>query len=446
MSLTRALTLQKVYRSFSTEPLPIESLDGFYLSTTEARGGDNPRRQLARILRENNAEKNLQFLFVGYKGCGKSTEMNHLQRDLQDDFLVLNYSVQKELDPANLSYIELFIVTMEMLFDEAERQNLNVSDAFLKKINNWIASKEIEEINEKYNISGELEAGTEGNWGIPYLQKFFHKFKISAKSSRSLKEVLTTNVEPKLSNLIEHCNDLILELRLKLRKEGKTDLLIIVEDLDKIPFNRASDLFLNYANQLTLLKCNVIFTFPIALYHSRRFNEIKSYFSKAIELPMISVKNVDGSENQAGIEAMKEIVKKRIDLSLFEQPSILHEMVLKSGGVLRDLFLFVRGASEFALDADRRVITQADWKRIAQSIKKEYANNIADDYEDEDGVKIEALYETLVNLHENPQKQLDNTVAAMQLRQSLCILGYNGTGWCDVHPLVLELLRERGKI
>jgi hypothetical protein len=89
----------------------------------------------------------------------------------------------------------------------------------------------------------EAEAGAEGKIGIPFLQKFFYKFKMSAKSSRSLKETIKVNIEPKLSDLIEHCNLLINEVKNGLKKIEKEDLLIIIEDLDKIPIDRAEDLF-----------------------------------------------------------------------------------------------------------------------------------------------------------------------------------------------------------
>jgi len=446
MSLIKATRLEEVYRAFNGRPVAIEDIDKFYLDTEEARGDNNPRRRIARTLRANQTE-NLHFLLVGYKGCGKSTELNHLERDIQDQFLVLNYSVQDELDPVHLNYIELFIVTMEQLFTAAVQYDLPLNKEYLTRIQGWISSKEIEEIREKYNIGIDGEAGAEGSLGIPFLQKFFYKFKVSAKSSRSLKEVLKTNIEPKLSDLIDHCNDLITEVRLKLNRIGKRDLLIIVEDLDKIPLDRAQDLFLNYTNQLTQLKANVIFTFPIALYHSRRFNEIKSYFNDVHELPMVNVTNPDGSENPEAISTLQDIVERRMDVAaLFANPAILKKMIMYCGGVLRDLFLLIRESAENALDYERKAITEKDFERSYQKMKKEYANNIAEDTEGSNRISVEEYYKVLVALVKSPTKQLDNSDAAMHLRQNLTILGYDGEGWCDVHPIVKDILKERGKL
>lgn len=441
MQMVKSTRLDQVYKTLSGRPLAMEEMDEFYLNTEEARGDKRIRQRMARVLRNNEGE-HLQFLLVGYKGCGKSTELNHLQRDIQDQFLVLNYSVQYELDPVHLNYIELFIVTMERLFNAARENNLPISEEYLKSIQTWVNSREIQEIKDKY-IGNEKDE----TYSAAALEKFFHKFRLSAKSSFSLKEVLKRNVEPRLSDLIGHCNALIREIRIQLLKKGKKDLLIIVEDLDKIPLDRAQELFLNYTNQLTQLQANVIFTFPIALYHSRQFNEIKIYFNGGIfELPMIRVTDPDGLENQEGIKTLHDIVAQRMDIEgLFENPKLLKTIILYSGGVLRDLFLLIREATERALDFDRKKITQEDWLRSLQKMKKEYANNISDDTVG-GSLKVDDYYAALVALIHNRSKQVDNSDVVMHLRQNLSILGYNGEGWCDVHPIIKDILRDRGKI
>lgn len=445
MSLQKANSLAKIYSAFKMGPLKIEELDEFYCKTIKARG-ENPRRRFARTLR-NNTGTDQHMLFVGYRGCGKSTELNHLQKDISDDFLILNFSIQEELDPVNINYIELFIVTMERLFSVVEEHDIDVSKKYIKSITHWLKSTEIEEIREKYNIGAELEAGVDVNVGIPYLQKFFAKFKMTAKSSRSLKETLKTNVEPRLSDLIEHCNTLITEIRLDLKKTGKKDILIIIEDLDKIPLDRAEHLFFNHISQLVQIKTNVIYTFPIALYYHLQFNTIKPNFTDCYELPMIKVRQKDGSINTEGVNTMIKIVKSRMDINLFENPTFLNEMIDNSGGCLRDLFLMVVESAENAQDFDRETITKEDCKRAFQKLKKEYENNIADYVKDNEVIiPVEDYYKVLIKLATDTTKKVDNTQAVMHLRQNLSVLGYNGEQWYDVHPIVKAILKERNKI
>ena len=445
-ALTKATTLDDIYQAFRGEPLGMADMAVFYQATKPARGTRDPRQRIARLLKKL-PDSYEHFLFVGYKGCGKSTELNHLQMDISHQFLVLNYSVQKELDPVHLNYIELFIVTMEKLFAVAEEKRLPIRQELLDSIQHWMASEEVEEIREKYNISVEGEVGAEGKIGIPYLKSFFAKFRATAKSSRQLKETLKRNIEPKLSDLIEHCNNLIREISFNLEDIGLKDMVIIIEDLDKIPLSRAEQLFFNYTNQLTQLQANVIFTFPIALYYHVRFNDIKNYFSDPYELPMIKIKNRNGSENEVGMQVMRDIVAARMDSgNLFENDHLLDRLIYKSGGCIRDLFLMIQEAAESALDVEREAIANDDVQLAIQRLKNEYDNNIADNVID--GVKFTAdrYYEVLVKLYESETKKVDNTLEVMHLRQNLCILGYNGEGWTDVHPVVIDILRERERI
>lgn len=441
--LIKATEIDEVYTTFKYRPLFIHELDKFYIENENVRGGRPARKRISRTL-EKEIDDYQHILLVGYKGTGKSTELNYLQREKQNEnYLVINYSVMKELDPLHLNYIELFIVTMEQLFALADKNNLVISKEYLKNIQLWLQSKEIINIKEKYNIGVEGEAGLDGSIGIPYLHKFFYKFKMSAKSSRSLKETIKTNIEPKLSELIEHCNLLIKEIKLELLRVGKKDLLVIIEDLDKIPIDRAEDVFFNYANQITSLECNIIFTFPITSYFNIRFNTIRQYFTEVLELPMIKVKNRDQSVFQEGVDTLKRIVERRMDMQLFEREELLDNLIEKCGGCIRDLFRLIAEAAENAIDYNRKRITKVDCDNSIVSLKKDYRNTIADKPKDEEIIKAETYYKVLVKIAKSVDKIIDNTEETLDLRQNLCLLGYNGEGWCDVHPIVKDILIER---
>jgi hypothetical protein len=53
------------------------------------------------------------------------------------------------------------------------------------------------------------------------------------------------------------------------------------------------------------------------------------------------------------------------------------------------------------------------------------------------------LYETLRDLANNADKQPPNNELILLLRQNLCMLSYNGEGWCDVHPAMKAVLKDR---
>jgi len=445
MEMQKAERLEEVYQVFKATPLEIDDLD-FYVSVTEARGNLEPRHRIARLLQSDKSNQgNQHILFVGYKGCGKSTELNHLQKDIEKDYLSLSFSVFSELDPMHLNYIELYIITMELLFKTAFDNRLEIRPEYIETITHWLQTKEIEEIREKY-IGAEGEMSATVNIDIGWLAKFFAKFKMSSKTSNSLKEILKKNIEPKLSELIFHCNTLITEIRNQLDKLGKRDLLLIIEDLDKIPLDRASVLFFTHVNQLVLLKANIIFTFPIALYYHIKFRSIRSYFNEIFELPMVKVREKNQDYSEAGISGMTRIIEKRMNLGLFENKALLRQLILDSGGCFRDLFLMIQEASQIALDGSRNTMSESDCRAAFTKLKREYDASIANSTID--GVKYTAAqyYATLVALAKNETKKPENTNEVLHLRQNLCILGYNGEGWCDVHPIVLAILKERNKL
>lgn len=434
--------LETVYRFFENKAISLKDFDQFYVPAEKGRGALDYRR-LKRHL-GNDPDGSLKILFAGHKGCGKTTELIRLQKEIQQDFVVLNFSVMKELDLLNINYIELFIVTMEKLFKFAERNpRLTIKQIYLDNIKNWLVSREIIKISDKYmglNINSEIEGGLD----IPFLAKFFAKFAASAKSSSSLKEVLKKEIEPRLSDLIFHCNTLLWEIKNQLKKINKKGLVIIMEDLDKAGITNSQNIFYDHSAQLTQLNCHCIFTFPIALLYNISFNAIKSNYNKDIVLPMIKVFNRDGSDNIKGIEIMRAIVAKRMDLELFKTPDILNKMIKYSGGCLWDLFQMICDAADSALDFEREQINEDDYQSGYRALKSDYEFTIAENVEKK--IPVEKYFETLQACASDPLKKPEATDILLDLRNNRTVLSYNGVNWSDVHPVVKEILKEKGLI
>ncbi len=432
-----------VYSAFRPEPLQIDELEDFYVDSYKVRGHQNFRARIKRHLLNNPDEHN-HLLFIGYKGCGKSTELNYLQKELEErNFLVVNFSVRKQLNPLDFSHIEFVIAIMERLFDEAQKHGLHVSKHFLDKIEHWLSDEEVVKVFTKYNISAEAEAGADGGLGLPYLVKLFGKAKLAFKSSKSLKKTLTQTIEPKIADLLQICNDLLKEIELRIKKKNPDcSLLLIVEDMDKIPRAVSSELFFDYGATLRALQANFIFTFPIVLYHDIRFQTIDANFNGHHVLPMIKIKTKTGEKYKEGVKVIMEIIKRRMNVELFEDIASLEKIICKSGGVLRDLFRMIREAAELALDEGRDRIAAKDVEESIQLLKNDYKNNISDN--PENGLKVEDYYRALKEVAENNDP--DNTLALLDLRQNLSVLAYNSEGWYDLHPLIRDILTERGEL
>jgi hypothetical protein len=437
-----ASKLTDVYDCFASNPINIKDFDKYYVDVDKGRGL-TPLKKMKRLF-EKNPGGSYKFLFAGYKGCGKSTELNRLQKDLHDDFIVLNFSVRHELDILNISYIELFIALMKRLFQFAnEEKKIKIPKEYIKNITNWVKSKEIVDIDEKY-LGMNVEAGATAEGGIPFLAKFFANFTASAKASSSLKETLRETVEPKLSELILNCNLLINEIKNQLEKISKKGLIIIVEDMDKIDLQKGEDIFYIHSAQLTQLNCHTIFTFPIALKYYIRFTAIKNNYTDSFDLPMIKVRNKDGSLYEEGRSLMKEIIKHRMADKLFAGVDIIDKMIDYSGGCLFDLFRMIRDAADNALDFDREKIEEEDFDVAYLYLKSDYENTISENEAEQ--ISVDRYYEVLAECAKDEKKKPRQSKELLDLRNNLTVLGYNGENWSDVHPVVRDILEERGLI
>jgi hypothetical protein len=433
--------ISEIYELLSPEPLSGEGLDTYYVDAFKGRG-DNPVMSLQRRLFVKPDGK-LQILFSGYRGCGKSTELNKLQREISGEFIVLNFSVLKELDPVNINYVELFVITMEKLFDVVGEYNISLNPQLLKSIGEWSRTAEIEKIRE---LTGEasFEAGLEAKVSVPLFAKFFGKMRAAANASSSTKKTIIESIEPRLSDLIGHCNDLIREVKSRLPEIGKKGLIIIIEDLDKLSVEKAEELFFNHSHILSSLQTHVIFTFPVSLRHHPKATVIKGNFDEDFELPMLKVHDKKGDLYPTGRDAVLAIIRRRIGTECFEPSDLVFQFIDISGGCLRDLFRMIRDAADNAMNHGQTRITQSDYTKSFFRLRRDYENTIAEKCLDNEVViTVKEYYDTLQLVALSETKKVDNTGAALDLRQNLCILGYNDEGWCDVHPVVRSILQER---
>ncbi|QTA82798.1 p-loop domain-containing protein [Desulfonema limicola] len=437
-----AKDLNEVFNYFQIKPITLETFETFYVNADKGRGGNPIFNTLKRRI-VNNPEGCLKLLVSGHKGSGKSTELIRLQKDIEKDFVVLNFSVFEELDIFNINYMELFIVTMEKLFNYVQgEEKINIDKKYLEDIQNWMKSGEIREINRNYmglDLDTEMQAGAD----IPFLAKFFAKFKASAKSSSSMEKTLINSIEPKLSELISLCNKFIAEIRLNLPKVNKKGLVIIIEDMDKIDLLRGEKIFYDHSAQLKQLNCHCIFTFPIALLYNIKFKSVISNYNWDFVLPMIKVFEKSGSPCRQGIDTMKKIVEQRMEPALFEENStVLEDMAKKSGGCLWDLFRMIISAADNALDYERRVIMRDDYISAYYSLKSEYERTIAENKEK--GIKVDDYFNELASCAADESKKPRSSDIMLDLMNNQTVLNYNGENWHDVHPIVKDILKERG--
>jgi hypothetical protein len=139
---------------------------------------------------------------------------------------------------------------------------------------------------------------------------------------------------------------------------------------------------------------------------------------------------------------LKEIIEKRIPPELFE-PEIVEQIIIYSGGVLRELIRISNECCRICLRLIRRNPENKEIK-INRDIFQQAITKISLDFDMRIGTDdYEILETTYREFRPNDPKEQ----RFLDLLHGLYVLEYrNAELWYDIHPIVTELLEQRGHI
>ncbi|MDY6852383.1 MAG: hypothetical protein SV487_09975, partial [Thermodesulfobacteriota bacterium] len=227
------------------------------------------------------------------------------------------------------------------------------------------------------------------------------------------------------------------------------ELLLIIEDLDKMDVEPAQLLFVKNPGPLTGLPCKIIFTAPIFLLYSPEAAALESLF-RTVTIPMIKVFEQDGNKCGPGRKVIKDILSQRIDLAGLIETDALDLAIKKTGGVLRHLFDALGFASMTADQPsgqeggrkEKKIDKQAvryGLNRVKNTLIQQISTTgLPEEYRD---IRTKDLYDCLKELAGKPQ-HLDSDLVTQVLLKSQAVLEYNGECWHGVHPLVAEHIKS----
>ncbi|MCP4131502.1 MAG: hypothetical protein GY754_11035 [bacterium] len=435
----KAGDLNAIDKTLELRPLNAGNYDEYYVMTKAGRGDDQTSK-LIRRFQNLDENRDLKILFSGFKGSGKSTELARLKKELETDFLINVFSVIDELDPTNVTIAEILISVMTNLFAFAdEYKEIKLSKKLVKNIEGWLDTVVTEKVRYNY-INGEIE--TKADIGTGFL-KIFNvglKLKSDFKSGARFKTIVRGEERKHLPELILNCNLLLGEIKQQLGKINKKNIIFIIDDLEKVDLEVAENIFYNNAKQMTSLVGCFIYTFPISLVYNQKYNIIRSEFHDTVPLPMIMVHDKEGKDFKNGIDSIAGIVYRRVEEHLISK-TLLSQFIRMSGGVLRDLFRMLHLAAYNALEDGREAISKKDFSVSFSVLKTDYYNTIS--YNEKTDMSAEDYYKILADCYNDPNKRPLDVKGSMDLKHNLCILGFNGDGWFDVHPVVKEILLEK---
>lgn len=424
--MTKAKRLEDIINVFNPLPLGKNTFDEFYVDTYEARGTNAIEKIKLNLCYSNNPY--MKILFMGHRGSGKSTELYRLKEQIKSEYEVINFFVEEEIDPVNLSYIDFIFAVMAQLVKYIDRNDdIRISEKAIDGLYQYWNNEQIIETTE-YD-DAELQTGFQAKLG------FLKAISVSGsgimKTGAETKIYTRKKIEPKVSYLIELINDIIDDINNQLVNKK---LLIIIEDLDKLDINESEEIFIKHRKVVCSLKVNMILTFPIFLLYDRQFSLIKDDFDNYQLLSMIKIMGPDKQIYQEGINTIVEIVKKRMELDLIEEDALTF-MIEKSGGALRDLFQMIRESAFEALVQRKNRITVEHAQKAYIMLKSEY----------ERAIRTESDLKKIKQIYEDPKPtETDEVLMGLLLRG--VVIEYNGTRWCGIHPAVMDFLREKGEI
>lgn len=417
--MPRAENLKAAYNNLNIEPLETENeFIEFYVKRPDtAISPIDELKDCIEIASEVPGRKE-KYLFLGFKGCGKSTELNRLRASLdRKRFLVVKYSIKDDLNVSDFDFREFFVSMALKIYDSAKKEG----DYLHRDI-----EKDFTEFLMRITKVQEEEITSQASAGLSLSQVIILKLSREAKT----REYVRKELDLMISDLIQRLNWLILDIEYKLNK----NIVVIVDDLDKLARGQQSEDFF-YKNYQLLLqpKCFIIYTFPIHLAFNPIFENVRSYFDGFFVLLQLPVRDRERHPIKENLDFYRDVVAKRLNLDLVEESAL--QCAIESTGKLSEMLEVMRASALRGYRMQRSQISLEDVTGTLQELRMTY-----------DTTLTQAHKEKLIEIHESGEARDKDpdTLLIRELLFSLTAVEYRHKGerWCEVDPLLLPLVKK----
>lgn len=377
---------------------------------------DKPLNRLIRALLRLHRQPP-KYFFSGHRGCGKSTELNRLAVDenINKKFFIVKFSIKDVCDVNNLDYVDvLFSIGAQLFIQYLDAGKVLRSD-LIKELDSWKNS--IVEVESQTSTT--VEASVEGG-----IKAFFISFLAKIKAEDTTRKSIREKIEPKLSELIDKINTIIADIEGKEKKK----VLVLIDDLDKPLLDQAKRIFYNNYTAITQPACYIVYTVPISIYFTPEFTVLKEskFFLPNIKLHSKKDKN---KLDEKGYALMRTFVFKRMNKELIE-PEALNHAIKMGAGVFRESARIMQIASDSAIEKERDRIIKEDVERAERELRSDFKRQLTtEDY---------TILKEICDVNE-----MRGIEKIGHLLHNLSVLEYvNDESWCDVHPVIEELLEK----
>jgi hypothetical protein len=363
-------------------------------------------------------------LLFGPIGGGKSTELRRFAMSLKESrkFFPILVNVRGEIDINNLRYSDVLMALANAVVRELHTSQISLDKNALEKMQAWFTECVLT-TDKTIEIAGNLTAEAEAGLKVPLLASLMAKFTSTFKNASAYKEAVREVVQKSFTQFAAAFNELMraAEQQVCERKLGER-ILLLVDGTDKAAVEDARALFVSDAEQLLAIEALVLYTAPISLkYGGTTHGKLDS----DLVLPIIKLCDRDGARCDAGWKAMRSILGRRIDLTVFTGDDAIDLLISQSGGHPREMLRLLQMACEFTNTAS-----------ITPDIVKKAVAKLASDYrfwlQPED-------YAVLAAIDHANGANIGNDERTRNLLWRSALLHYNDGSWRATHPALRDL-------
>jgi energy-coupling factor transporter ATP-binding protein EcfA2 len=378
----------------------------------------------------DDAEQDGKIIFAGHRGCGKSTLLARFAKQMmQQGYFVVFFSIADMVEMSAVDHINILYAIAVQLLSKATERKIPIPEKTKKEILTWLITSRTETTDR--SLTSEMGMGGD------VLKLVTAKLKTESK----FREEIKRTYERRVSDLVAKVD----EIAQCVRDATQKDVLVVIDDLDKLDWKLVEEIYKNNINALFQPKLRIVFTIPISVIRDIELRtilqtasgspiqqmEVAKFFSKADR------HNPEAVPLQSKVEVFLEVLQKRLPEDLIELETA-RKMVVYSGGVIRELVRIARASCSQCLLLIRQNPDQTELQ-INDEILQQALRDLRNDFASSLGA---SRYQILTTTYQEG-KPADLTDEFLLLLHGLYILEYrNDEVWYDVHPIVVELLKR----
>ena len=418
---------RQTYQNFQLLPLVTDDkLDDFRIEY-----GTRVRLELEQVL-EDCTDINNKVIFTGHRGCGKSTLLAYFSRQIRDNYFVVFFSIADMIEMSDVNHINILFAIAVQMMAKAEQDKIKIKESKKQKFYQWFATKTKTNLEEK-----KRELGLKFN--------LFSWIKTQLTTNYTTRDEIKQEFQRNISELTDQL-DLIATV---IREQTDKEILVIIDDLDKLDLGVVREIFSDHIKVLMRPKFRIIYTVPMAAMRDKNLRTImQDESNNQVKLMPVSKffskqesHNSDALPNEKNVNTFRKLVEKRIDNNLIET-EILEQIILKSGGVLREAIRIMNQCCSECLVLIRMEPEQTNIKinkDILDTALRELRNDMARPLSNNEYKLLTTIYHKFNPDDESDQDQF------LDLLHNVYILEYiNDNLWYDLHPIVIDLLNRKG--